>query len=120
MVTGLLIRDAGLFDQLIQERKRKGIDLYDEVWEGVYVMPTMASPEHQDLVHDLDAILDGIVKRPGLGKVYPGVNVSDRRTNWKKNYRVPDLAVVLKTGRAVICSNHVFGGPDFVVEIESP
>jgi hypothetical protein len=31
MVTGLLIRDAGLVGQLIQERKRTGVDLYDEV-----------------------------------------------------------------------------------------
>ena len=43
MVTGLLIRDAGLFGQLIEERKRQGIDLHDEVWEGMYVMPTLPS-----------------------------------------------------------------------------
>jgi Uma2 family endonuclease len=120
MVTRLLIEDAGLFDPLIQERKRKGIDLYDEVWEGVYVMPSMPTLEHQELVQDLGAIFDEVVKRRRLGKVYPGVNVSDRGSDWKTNYRVPDLVVVLKNGRAVSHSTHVQGGPDFLVEIESP
>lgn len=79
------IRDAGMADWLIEDRKRKGNDLYDEVWEGIYVMPTMPTLEHQELVHDLDAIFDEVVKRPGLGKVYPGVNVSDRGSDWKEN-----------------------------------
>ncbi len=120
MVTGLLIRDAGLVDQFIQERKRKGIDRYDEVWDGVYVMPSMPSLEHQELVNDLGTIFNEVVKRRGLGKIYPGVNVSDRGSDWKKNYRVPDLVIVLKTSRAVSHSTHVQGGPDFLVEIESP
>ena len=54
MVARLLIRDDGLSDQLIQERKRKGIDLYDEVWEGMYVMPSMPNNAHQLLVGDLE------------------------------------------------------------------
>src|SRR5438874_617201 len=119
MVTRLLIRDAGLIDPLIQERKRKGIDLYDEVWEGVYVMPSMPSLEHQGLVLDLGMIFAEVVKRPGLGQVYPGANVSDRGSDWKANYRVPDLVVVLKTGHAVSHPTHIQGGPDFLVEIES-
>jgi len=120
MVTRLLIRDAGLVDQLIQERKRKGLDLYDEVWEGMYVMPSMPSLAHQELVHDLDAIFDEVVKRPGLGQVYPGANVSDRGSDWKSNYRVPDVVILLKTSPAISHSTHIQGGPDFLVEIESP
>jgi Uma2 family endonuclease len=116
----VLVKDIDRADELIQERKRKGADRYDEVWDGVYVMPSMPSLEHQELVHDLGAIFDEVVKRPGLGKVYPGVNVSDRGADWKKNYRVPDLVVVLKNSRAVSHSTHVQGGPDFLVEIESP
>jgi Uma2 family endonuclease len=120
MVTGVLIRDAGLCGEMIRERKRKGLDLYDEVWDGVYVMPSMSSLEHQELVLNLGAICAEVVMRPGLGKAYPGVNVSDRGSDWKKNYRIPDLVVVLKDGRAVRHSTHVQGGPDFLVEIESP
>jgi Uma2 family endonuclease len=120
MGTRLLIQDAGVFDQLVAERKRKGIDLYDEVWEGMYVMPSMPSNAHQLLVGDLGDIFREVVKKAGLGQSYPGANVSDRRKGWKDNYRVPDLLVVLKDSRAVDCDTHFFGGPDFLIEIESP
>jgi Uma2 family endonuclease len=120
MVTRLLIRDAGLCDDLIRERKRKGLDLYDEVWDGVYVMPSMPSLAHQKLVHQLDVILDSVVFRPALGEIYPGANISDRGSAWKGNYRIPDLVVVLKGSPAVHHKNHIQGGPDFLVEIESP
>jgi Uma2 family endonuclease len=120
MVTGLLIRDAGLADRLIKERKRKGIDLYDEVWEGMYVLPSMPNNAHQRLAGDLCDIFREVVKKAGLGQGYPGANVSDRRKGWKHNYRVPDVLVVLKDSRAVDCDTHFFGGPDFLVEIQSP
>jgi Uma2 family endonuclease len=120
MVTGLLIRDAGLRDQLIQERKRKGIDLYDEVWEGMYVMPSMPTNAHQKLLDDLGDILTQVVKRGKMGDKYQGANVSDRRKGWKHNYRVPDMVVVLKNSRAIDCDTHFCGGPDFLVEIQSP
>src|SRR5437588_6757840 len=116
----VLVKDIERADELIRERKRFGADRYDEVWNGVYVMPSMPSLEHQELVHDLGTIFDEVVKRPGLGKVYPGVNVSDRGADWKKNYRVPDLVIVLKSSRAISHSTHVQGAADFLVEIESP
>lgn len=116
----VLVKDTDRADELIQERKRLGADRYDEVWDGVYVMPSMPSLEHQELVHDLDTIFGEVVERPGLGKIYPGINVSDRGADWKKNYRVPDLVIVLKNSRAISHSTHVQGGPDFLVEIESP
>jgi len=120
MVKGLLIRDAGLFDPLIQERKRKGIDLYDEVWEGMYVISSMPSNPHQLLVGNLGDIFRDVVKKAGLGQTYPGANVSDRRKGWEDNYRVPDMVVVLKNSRAIDCGTHFCGGPDFLVEIQSP
>jgi Uma2 family endonuclease len=120
MVTGLLIRDAGLVDHLIQERKRKGLDLYDEVWEGMYVMPSMPTNAHQLLVGDLEDIFRAVVKKAGLGQTYPGANVSDRRKGWEYNHRVPDLLVVLNNSRAIDCDTHFCDGPDFLVEIQSP
>jgi Uma2 family endonuclease len=116
----VLVKDIDEADELIRERKRRGADRYDEVWDGVYVMPSMPTLEHQELVLDLGIILNEVVKRPGLGKVYPGLNVSDRGPGWKENYRVPDLVVVLRNSRAVSRRTHVQGGPDFLVEIESP
>jgi Uma2 family endonuclease len=120
MITKFLIHDASVSDQLIQERKRKGIDLYDEVWEGMYVMPSMATNAHQRLVSDVGDIFYDAIKKAGLGQGHPGANVSDRRKGWKHNYRIPDLLVVLNNSRAVDCNTHFFGGPDFLVEIQSP
>jgi Uma2 family endonuclease len=114
------ILDEILAEGLISERKRLGIDLYDEVWDGVYVMPSMPILPHQKLVHDLEGVLDVVLEAAGGGEIYPGANVSDRRAGWKENFRVPDIVVVLKNSRAINCRTHLYGGPDFLVEIESP
>jgi hypothetical protein len=53
MPRGLLIRDSELRDSIIEERKRRGTDLYDEVWEGMYVMPSLPTVAHQKSVDDL-------------------------------------------------------------------
>src|ERR1700722_5830292 len=119
-MTRVLVLDAERGDAMIQERKRLGIDLYDEVWEGMYVMPSMPNNAHQFLVDDLGDILTLLVKQPGLGVKVQGANVSDRRKGWEYNFRVPDLLVVLHNSRAIDCGTFWCGGPDFVVEIESP
>lgn len=119
-MTATLVMDSGVSRQLVRERKERGIDRYDEVWEGVYVMSPLANLTHQELVDDFCAVFRDVVKKPGLGRVQPGANVSDRRANWKRNYRIPDVVVVLSSGRAVDCDTHWFGGPDFLIEIESP
>ena len=67
-MTQVLVKDVARADELIQERKRKGADRYDEVWNGVYVMPSMPSLEHQEVVHDQGASFVEVVKRPGTGE----------------------------------------------------
>jgi Uma2 family endonuclease len=109
-----------VFQDLIRDRKRKGLDLYDEVWEGVYVMASLPSMAHQRLVHILDAAIYEVVTREKRGQGWPGANVSDRRRDWKENHRIPDLVVLLKDSRAVEYDAFIHGGPDFVVEIQSP
>lgn len=116
----VLVKDEEQAEALIAERKRLGQDRYDEVWEGMYVLPSLPSNAHQELVDDLGVIFHETVKKEGRGKSYPGVNVSDRRSRWKDNYRCPDVAVVLRDGHAVDCGTHFYLGPDFLVEIESP
>src|SRR4051794_5853887 len=116
----MLILDNGVIDRLREERQRLGLDIHDEVWEGMYVMPSTPNADHQELVDDLGDILTEVVKRTGLGKKYPGMNISDQRTAWKQNYRIPDIVVVLKSGRAINCGTHFYLGPDFLVEVESP
>ncbi len=117
---GGLVRDTEILDRMIQERKRRGIDLYDEVWEGLYVMPSMPSLDHQKIVGMLSTILASAIEETALGDVYPGANVSDRKKAWKDNFRIPDVVVVLKNSRAVLCVTFIYLGPDFLVEIERP
>jgi Uma2 family endonuclease len=113
------ILDTPVIQELIRARQQKGIDRYDEVWEGVYVLPPMPNLDHQDLSGDFYDILSLVVKAARKGRVQAGANVSDRRTDWEQSYRVPDMVVVLKNGRAVDCSTHWYGGPDFLLEVES-
>lgn len=48
------------------------------------------------------------------------INVSDRFSDWKLNFRIPDLAIFLKGSSAENCGTHWYGGPDFTIEIVSP
>lgn len=115
-----MIIDPWLEGRLQAQRQATGANRYDEVWEGTYRMTPMPNDEHQEIVSRLTSILEEIVGWPGLGKVRPGVNVSDRESDWKQNYRVPDLAVFMAGGKAKNCDAYWLGGPDFAVEILSP
>jgi Uma2 family endonuclease len=48
------------------------------------------------------------------------VNLSDCGDGWKQNYREPDVAVLLRSTKAVDCGTHWRGAADFLVEIISP
>ena len=74
-----MITDPLLVEQLIAKRREIGADRYDEVWEEVYVMSPLANNEHQDLVGQLTTVLEISIGWDGLGKVFPGTNITDRR-----------------------------------------
>lgn len=116
----LVICDSELSRELIDERKRLGLDGHDEVWDGVYVMSPLADDEHQEIVGNLIGMLSDFVVKPGLGKMRPGVNISDRPKDWRKNYRVPDAVVFLPGNTALNKGSHWLGGPDWAAEIVSP
>jgi len=115
-----LVQDVDLARQLIAERRKLGHDRFDEVWDGTYVMNPLPNDEHQELQAHLTHLLETVIWEAQLGKVRPGVNVSDREQGWKKNFRCPDVVVFLNGSRAVNCDTFWFGGPDFAVEIASP
>src|SRR5713101_4397194 len=119
-VNGAEIFDPDLTRELVRARQQREVDKYDEVWEGVYVVPPLARNPHQDVATALSGILFNIINLEDRDRVHAGANVSDRRDNWEHNYRCPDVVVVLKDGRAIDCGTHWLGGPDFVVEVESP
>ena len=112
----LVILDPHLKSALIRRRRRLGLDRFDEVWDGVYVMSPLADDEHQDIGTSLASCFVVAVGSMGLGKVRAGSNVSDRVEGWKKNYRCPDVAVYMNGTTAHLHCTHWVGGPDFAVE----
>jgi Uma2 family endonuclease len=114
-----LITDPGLEEQIRVRRAEWGGDRYDEVWEGTYLMNPLPNPEHSHLQARLTWALQSAFFS-GRELVYPGLNVSDREDDWTKNYRCPDVAVVLPGSAARERDAYYLGGPDFVVEIVSP
>lgn len=113
-------QDPELEAELIAQRRESGGDRYDEVWDGVYVMSSMANNQHQRFVTEFATVLSVVIQWTGRGSVVAGVNVSSSRDNWNQNYRVPDVAVFLNETTAENRDTHWFGGPDFAVEIVSP
>jgi Uma2 family endonuclease len=115
-----LILDPQQSQRLLAERHARGLDRFDEVWEGVYVMAPAPNDEHQDVGGGFTEVLRTIVDREGLGKARPGINLTGDPVDWQHDYRVPDLAVFLNDSPAVCHGAFWSGPPDFVVEIISP
>lgn len=115
-----IIADRQLERDLIARRRRLGQDRFDEVWEGVYFMAPLGDLVHQEFGADLATVITLCVKFDGLGRCFQGVNISDRKKGWRKNFRCPDVAVYLHGNPAEDCGRFWFGGPDFAVEIVSP
>ncbi len=115
----LMILDERVAEQLLAERRARGGDHHDEVWDGVYMMSPLPNNEHQILVALLTSALQMTVGWTGLGDVLPGANITDLEEDWVRNYRCPDVVVFLKEGRAINRETQFFGGPDFAVEIVS-
>jgi hypothetical protein len=78
-------------EELLEERRRKGHDRHDEMWEGVLHMVPPPSGPHQRFGSKLFVTLEPIATRLGLVATYetglfrPGSGESD--------YRQPDLLV---------------------------
>ena len=102
MATALIL-NRDISEQIIRERRERGIDGFDEVWEGVYVVSPLANLEHQYIATTFSHILIEVVHNLGLGRVFAGANVSDREDDWMKNFRVPDVVVVLNASKARDC-----------------
>jgi Uma2 family endonuclease len=115
-----LIVDPRVSERLIEERRARGADQFDEVWEGTYVMAPAPNDEHHDLAGGFTEVLRSIIDRRGLGKTRPGINLASEPNDWEHDYRVPDNTVFLNDSPAKCYGAFWCGPPDFVVEIISP
>lgn len=116
----MLVCDPWTANQIIAERREAGVDRFDEVWDGVYVVSPLRDDEHQHMVGEIATVLMVAFKWPELARVYMSVGISDRKEGWEQNYRVPDISVFLNDTAAESCKTHWYGGPDFAIEITSP
>ncbi len=105
--------------EILRERRHKGIDRRDEVWDGVYVMSPEPDNQHQKLSGRLFSRLEAALEAHPDFDVYPSINISDQRENWRSNFRIPDVAVFAPGNHARDLGTHWLGGPDFAIEILS-
>jgi Uma2 family endonuclease len=116
----VMVLDPEIAERLKAEREASGLDRYDEVWEGVYMMAPLANNEHGDIQGRLASALRNAIGWREDVYVLGGANVSDREEGWLDNYRIPDTVVVFPGAAARNCGTHWCGGPDFVAEVTSP
>jgi Uma2 family endonuclease len=114
-----LILDPTVAQRFIDERSANGHDNY-EVWDGRVVVAPMPNNEHYFIAMKLAEAFSANIDWDRGERALPGGNVSDRDDEWEKNYRNPDLLVVLEGSTAIDRGSRWLGGPDLVVEIISP
>jgi Uma2 family endonuclease len=73
----------------LQDRRRRGIDRWDEVWDGVLHVPPEPSSDHQRLEARLLRVLAPLAEARGL-EAFVQLSILDPRDH-TKNYRTPDL-----------------------------
>ena len=104
---------------ILQDRARKGIDRWDEMWEGVLHMPPAPNREHQDFLMTLCSWLQTHWAAALGNRVHGPINLASPG-GWPNDYRIPDL-VLLTPDRFDIDHNEYFeGAPTVVIEIRSP
>ncbi len=106
---------------IIEERRRRGLDRRDEVWEGVYHMVPPSPGEHEDIIGELFALFKAYVERHGLGRIRLNAGVREVGMG-ERNYRIPEW-VFVRAGREALLradSGYVDEGPDAILEVRSP
>jgi len=76
----------------LADRRRRGVDRWDEVWDGVLHVPPEPTTDHQRFEFRLAHILGPIAWARGL-EPFTQVSILDPRDH-ERNYRTPDILVV--------------------------
>lgn len=82
-------------------------------------MPPAPNRGHQDLEGCLECYLRFYWAPTCQGKVYHQINLS-ADDDWVKNYRIPDLVLLLPERFSIDRNEYFDGAPNVVVEIHSP
>jgi Uma2 family endonuclease len=89
-----------------------------ELIDGFIVEKFMPTEEHGEINSLLDYFVVGYFRKNPIGKVYS--NASYKVRGDKKNWRQPDVAIVLNQNRPVTKKGAAVGLPDIIFEIKSP
>ena len=95
---------AGL-DELMERRRRSGLDRLDEVWEGIYHMVPAPSGPHGSVEWQLAQLLRPLAERAGLhacGQFNLGEGEHDFRVPDGGLHRVPPLVTWYSTAALVL------------------
>jgi Uma2 family endonuclease len=104
----------------LADRRSKGLDRWDEMWEGVLHMTPAPSVEHQRILDRIIEFVGPRVRESSRGTLVSGINVF-RDASPTPDYRIPDLTFVAAGREHVLRDDGVGGdGPDAVIEIRSP
>jgi Uma2 family endonuclease len=108
-------------EQVIEDRRRKGLDARDEVWEGVLHMVQPPSWDHQDILDGLVALLRPYIRKHGLGAIASAVGIRMPGSG-ASNFRVPDAVFLARGHETRIDSRRTWveGAADVVWEVRSP
>lgn len=114
--------------ELLEERRRRGLDRRDEVWDGEL---HLAPPPHGDaqvLVDQIGFFFRLHWQALGLGETLPATGVKRPRTpdlpalgaGVPRDYRTPDRSFLLPTRDDRLQGGWIVGPPDAVLEVRSP
>lgn len=103
----------------LADRRARGLDRWDEMWEGVLHMTPAPSVEHQRILDRLIQFLGSRIQNTGRGTLMSGISVFGAAG--LHDYRIPDLTFVAAGREHVLHADGVRDeGPDAVIEIRSP
>jgi Uma2 family endonuclease len=105
----------GLDPNWLEERRRHGLDRFDEVWDGVLHVVPFPTTDHQRFEGSLGRVLYPIAVRSGLEILYRTAIYDSIDSD--ENYRGPDISVV---DSKHVAKRGIEARAELVVEVLSP
>ncbi|HYB22821.1 MAG TPA: Uma2 family endonuclease [Solirubrobacteraceae bacterium] len=105
MRTVVLDPSTAAFEELLERRRRSGLDRFDEVWDGVLHMVPAPSGPHSSVEWQLACLLSPLARAAALhpgGQFNLGEDENDYRVPDGGLHRAPPLATWYSTAALVI------------------